>query len=824
MTSEKPPWNDEELVLQALLLADQINARCAARLAAEPAMLFTLTEVVPQLAKILLRSDHSARWPRATDMLAFLLAADFTLTDLAPHQSILRRLLPLIVEPLELQQREDDAGYVVRNVASLTPPPRVSQPWKLELPIYLLGRTKLQSAPWTTSPPPSASEPFIAVGRPDRYFWDFAINPLQAAHTAISRLTNSESDDETEHRTQRALRELFDLRKYRDEDKLGLRTWCVEYNLLFYNDHNPTPAEVRAARPATLSLSLLLSRLSKLSAAYSTASEAGHLRRAIGFYYFCLFTQLVRPRLAWSAAESNEGVETCLTALRKAEYPYLLNRIYGSLSNIPGLNFIFRGGIIPRTNRGRIFLLQGRPGAGKTVFALQKLCGIALRGGMGIYFSLEESHDLLANRIISFGFADSGRFRIEEAGDDLVSTIQSHDAETGGLIVFYSLKRGRRFSLPDVISSAAKASWTGWRALVLDSINALSFPETRDTLGVSPTLSPLRSTVQDLFRTIEEERFLGVVISEDYSAQSALRELPYLADTVVSFGYEPTGRSRWLEVEKCRSQNFHPGRHTVRIDDQGVSITPSLGAIRSALRRRIQATLSFERAIPLPSEAGGDLEAPEAHEKSTILFFGDPSVGKSEVALASALSASRALSGKSLPKARVRAVLVFTFRTTEARYWQFVRRHPALYGPWSTLSVNAVRWFSPGRNLSGAQVVWEIWKSIQRHRQSGVPIERIVIDEMEALEFNLPTLAQEPLFIPTLLQMLATEAVTSFLVFGRGEEALKDSYIGKVLRTEVDYAFRIKPGRQSPCLEPVEEPDATLNVEDSRQGDFGGDQ
>jgi hypothetical protein len=99
-----------------------------------------------------------------------------------------------------------------------------------------------------------------------------------------------------------------------------------------------------------------------------------------------------------------------------------------------------------------------------------------------------------------------------------------------------------------------------------------------------------------------------------------------------------------------------------------------------------------------------------------------------------------------------------------------------------------MRWYSPGENITGDQLVTEIWKYIKQSRRDGVPVERIAFDETETAEDFLPALKREPLFWPTLLEMTSTEAATTFFVYGRDDDR---SRLMGMLRSSVDYVFKL---------------------------------
>src|ERR1700729_3056803 len=71
--------------------------------------------------------------------------------------------------------------------------------------------------------------------------------------------------------------------------------------------------------------------------------------------------------------------------------------------DVEGLDDIVRGGL----PRGRLYLLKGRPGVGKTTLALQFLLGGAKAGERGLYITLSETREELEQVAHSHGWDTS---------------------------------------------------------------------------------------------------------------------------------------------------------------------------------------------------------------------------------------------------------------------------------------------------------------------------------------------------------------------------------------------------------------------------------
>ncbi len=74
-------------------------------------------------------------------------------------------------------------------------------------------------------------------------------------------------------------------------------------------------------------------------------------------------------------------------------------------TGIPGLDEVLGGGLL----RNAAYIVQGPPGAGKTILANQLCYNLAGRGGTALYISLlAESHDRLLGYLRQMHFYDAG--------------------------------------------------------------------------------------------------------------------------------------------------------------------------------------------------------------------------------------------------------------------------------------------------------------------------------------------------------------------------------------------------------------------------------
>ena len=654
-------------------------------------------------------------------------------------------------------------------------------------------------------------EPFHVKNLPVHY-WEEPFDSILIVRLFLSEVLG-ERGRAADQYLQRWLRLQFEL-TYDKSTKYALAAICRRFNVLFYDSEVPSTQILHTKRASTFGVSLLLQELEELlwRSAEGSGDALVNRRRALGVFLFLRFCRQLRCGYCWFdlqrlqsdrtngkvfEAQVELGGSQFASALRPLGYTYFQSRIFGAILGIPGLSNIFRGGLLPRTNSGRTIALIGPPGVGKTVLALQMMADVARFGGLAIYFSFEESYASVIDRLVTFGLYDSSKFEICEAGHDFPAILHEYVEEKPGkgLLVLYSNREDASFSILEAIDSIGKAasSRKNFKALALDSINALEF-DSNFSESVDSNARH-RFELGALIDRIEGNDFLGVILAE--KDDKSLWTLPYLMDTVVDLGLDDISHMRWLEIKKCRVQDYHPGKHPFRMTDGlGIAIYPSLAARRSSLRGRVRSTASEQRFIPFPPTWQSTLGLDGIREKSSTLIWGPPGGGKTLLLLNLLTEPTRKRlrglegEGQSIDLGAPDNVLVITFRTPEKAFLQTLERHPALYARWQRIKQVRVRWCSVGVNFSAEQLVSEIWRYFNSSRREGLPVDRIVFDETESAEDFLPTLKSEPMFWPTLFELTSTEAINSFFVCsntGAGSEAP----ILRLLKSSMDYVLHV---------------------------------
>lgn len=636
----------------------------------------------------------------------------------------------------------------------------------LRVPTYnsAVGDSELPSAPETRAVK-------FTGAHQTRLVWDEALDAFQIAQGFLEVYLKLDQSEESAFLIQQAIRRTFRV-SYRAESQIVNHDLCQQLNRIFFGLSKPSTKDLHTKRSASVDLDTVLGVIAGVLGEYSpkdpSKRESGGATLAI--YSFLRFCKFLRLRYYWPHSESEDAPRLSVSASRAINAGYLTRRMFGSIGTVRGLNYIFKGGILPRLAGGRSFIVSGPPGAGKTALVLQKLAGIASRGGLSVYYSLEEAYELIIARLVAFNLLNLEQYLVvdlEAERQRAAQEVSSKDSDKStttvasafravvermgaeqpgrGLLVLLTVESRKSVLITDILDAIGEVpeQLYRWRALGLDSLNALMV---EDSQGVTSVVNS-RPGLREIFSAIDRNKLLAMIISEGANDEDG-GLVPFLSDTFVKLSFAKESRGRLLEIKKCRSQDYHGGQHPFRIvEGAGVRVYPSVSAVRASLRYRNLSTLSEIRKIIFPEW----LKVKNRHvtavrEKSAVLVYGQSNCRKTRIALQMALSRPVSTQGEKHPPA---SLLVITFKTTERSYEQEIRARPELWPAWQRLKHRVVRWYSPGDGISAAQVLAAIREEIKRARRRGLPVERAVFDEVEAASVSLPALREMSLFWST---------------------------------------------------------------------------
>lgn len=271
-------------------------------------------------------------------------------------------------------------------------------------------------------------------------------------------------------------------------------------------------------------------------------------------------------------------------------------------TGVPGLDTILHGGLIPAS----VYIVQGTPGAGKTILANQICFHQAAQGAQCLYMTLlAESHDRMLEQLRALDFFDGARVpesiyyvsafgALERDGPDGILRLLTHERKThsASLIVLDGL-----FVLEETARSEA------------------AFRKFINNLSGFAYMSG--STILLLTNNARHPRSPEYTMVDGW-LELGIQQIEYLS-------------LRYMQVHKFRGSNFIAGQHATRISEAGIQIFPrlesSVGRARSS--QRPKATLLTTGVPGLDQMLGGGLRS-----GSTTLLVGPTGIGKTTFGLA----------------------------------------------------------------------------------------------------------------------------------------------------------------------------------------------
>ena len=276
-------------------------------------------------------------------------------------------------------------------------------------------------------------------------------------------------------------------------------------------------------------------------------------------------------------------------------------------TGIAGLDEITFGGL----PRGRVSLVCGGPGAGKSLLALQFLVsGAAELGEPGVFVSFEETELELAENTASLGWelpglTERGLLKVEHVRVDRAELTEAGEYDLEALFI----------RLDHAIAAV------GAKRVALDSVEAL--------FGALADESLLRAELRRLFGWLKDRGVTAVVTAERGAGELTRHGLEeYVSDCVILLDHRIRDEisTRRLRIVKYRGSAHGTNEYPFVIDRDGFSVFP-LTAV--ALEHEAPSERVSSGVQRLDEMLGGGY-----FRAATVLASGAPGSGKTSLAAA----------------------------------------------------------------------------------------------------------------------------------------------------------------------------------------------
>jgi circadian clock protein KaiC len=283
-------------------------------------------------------------------------------------------------------------------------------------------------------------------------------------------------------------------------------------------------------------------------------------------------------------------------------------------TGVEGLDDILAGGL----QRGRVYLIEGSPGTGKTTIATQFLLAGAEAGEKGLYITLSETEDELRESAASHGWKFEDPVDVFELvppeslldEDQQQSLLYSSDLELGE-----TTKR--------IFEAVEKQNPS---RVIVDSLSEIrllaqsSLRYRRQVLALKHYFAQNGATVVMLDDLTSD--------THDKTVHSVAHGVIRLEELAPDYGAE----RRRLRVIKYRGQSFRGGFHDMVIKTGGVTVFPRL--ISAEHKREFSREPLPSNSVELNELLGGGIE-----RGSSTLVLGPAGTGKSLLTLSFAVQA-----------------------------------------------------------------------------------------------------------------------------------------------------------------------------------------
>jgi circadian clock protein KaiC len=231
-------------------------------------------------------------------------------------------------------------------------------------------------------------------------------------------------------------------------------------------------------------------------------------------------------------------------------------------TGVAGLDVILDGGL----PKGRMYLLQGDPGTGKTTMALQFLMAGRLQGERTLYVTLGETREELEEVAASHGWSLEG-IDIVEISTGLTEQELKADESYD---VFHPSEIELGQIMQKLIDQAARVNPT---RVVIDSLSEVRLLA-RDPLRYRRELLALKRSFVERGATVLLLDAASVEKAGDLQSNTLVHGVIHFEQMLPLFGL----KRRRMSVVKLRGVKFDDGYHDFRVETGGLKVYPRLVA------------------------------------------------------------------------------------------------------------------------------------------------------------------------------------------------------------------------------------------------------
>ncbi|MBN1460145.1 MAG: hypothetical protein JXA57_11460 [Armatimonadetes bacterium] len=474
---------------------------------------------------------------------------------------------------------------------------------------------------------------------------------------------------------------------------------------------------------------------------------------------------------------------TVLIATADIDAEFVISALFGVPTGIAGLDQLFGGNgpILPEQCNmspntlgssdelmrnpclgGRLILVRGQFGAGKSLLACHLAASVARKGGIANIVSIEQGPAEYLYMLTTMGLMPNNPgYEIEFGFTDAKDLSQSRPAHGDGALLYTRAGRGQLSEgVGAVLSLAGRMAGYSLRLLVIDSLNGLA--ENRSLGGEDD-----RGEMHRAFRGLADLGVHTVIIEEETPGGRGIGDDENLADTVIRLAFVNDQHycKRTIEIQKCRFQREQRGEHHFTIaTGKGINVAPSPAAVRARIaQRRPRVPREWGHRVSLGIAGLGAVLGSCPRPGQVMFLEGSPGTMKSAFGEAF-LAGGPHDTGVTLSVGEPRTGT----NPLEAGRTSFV----------------PCGFTSPG-------VVFQILDDILSTRsRSGSKVERLVIDDVSRFDLDSPLIASEVSFGHVLVDYLRRQDVLSLLI-GRSVKPGESHSIRRAVANDADFHLQV---------------------------------